>query len=116
MVDGHEGFDIEDNGNSNGGGSFVIGLLTGTVLGAGLGLLFAPKAGSEIRSQLSEQASQLANTAAEGRRRATETAGDLANLGREMYGRARDAVTRGTDEAQRYARDVADDVAGKSRG
>src|SRR5580765_1615512 len=86
----------------NGGGSFVMGLLTGTVLGAGLGLLFAPKAGSEMRNQLSEQASQLANTAAEGRRRASETAGDLANLGREMYGRARDAVTRGTEEAQRY--------------
>jgi gas vesicle protein len=113
MADGHDGFDNESNGN--GGGSFVIGLLTGTVLGAGLGLLFAPKAGSEIRSQLSEQATQLANTAAEGRRRASETAGDLANLGREMYGRARDAVTRGTEEAQRYVRDASDGV-GKSRG
>ena len=39
-----------------GGGSFLMGLLAGTVLGAGLGMLFAPKAGSELRSQLSDSA------------------------------------------------------------
>jgi len=105
MSDGQDRFDHGSNGG--GGGSFVIGLLAGTVLGAGIGLLFAPKAGAETRSQLSEQANQLANTAAEGRRRATETASNLANKGREMYGRAREAVSRGADEAQRYAHDAA---------
>jgi len=40
-----------------GGGSFLMGLLAGTVLGAGLGMLFAPKAGSELRSQLGTQLS-----------------------------------------------------------
>src|ERR1041384_4454699 len=87
-----------------------MGLLTGTVLGAGLGMLFAPKAGSEMRSQLSEQASNIANTASEGYRRATETAGDSAKRGREMggdvYDKAREAVSRGTEEAQRYVRDA----------
>ena len=29
----------------NGGGAFLMGMLAGTVLGAGLGMLFAPKAG-----------------------------------------------------------------------
>ncbi len=28
--------------NEGGGSGFVVGLLTGTVLGAGLGMLFAP--------------------------------------------------------------------------
>ena len=32
-----------------------MGLLAGTVLGAGLGMLFAPKAGSELRSQIGNQ-------------------------------------------------------------
>ena len=33
----------------DGGGSFLMGLLAGTVLGAGLGMLFAPKPGAEVR-------------------------------------------------------------------
>ena len=102
MADGYDRYDNEGGG----GGSFVMGLLTGTVLGAGLGMLFAPKAGSELRGQLSEQAGNLANTASEGYRKATEAAGDLADRGREMYDRARDAVARGTEEADRYVRDV----------
>lgn len=107
MADGHDRFDNENGG----GGSFVMGLLTGTVLGAGLGMLFAPKPGSELRSQLSEQAGQIATTASEGYRRATETASELAGRGRdmsrEMYDKARDAVSKGTEEAQRYVKDAA---------
>ena len=65
MADGYDRFDNE----AGGGGSFVMGLLTGTVLGAGLGMLFAPKAGSELRNQISEQAGNFANTASEQYRR-----------------------------------------------
>jgi gas vesicle protein len=97
----HDRFD--DNG---GGGSFVAGLLTGTVLGAGLGMLFAPRAGSELRHQITDQAGNLANTASEGYRRASETAGQWAEKGRDVVGKAREAVTRGVDEAQRYVRDA----------
>src|SRR5207302_10934252 len=91
---------------------FVMGLLTGTVLGAGLGMLFAPKSGSELRNQLSEQAGNLANTASEGYRRATEAAGDWADRGREGYDKARDAASRGVDEAPRYGRDAATSISG----
>jgi len=82
MADGYDRFENEGGG----GGSFVMGLLTGTVLGAGLGMLFAPKSGSELRNQLSEQAGNLANTASEGYRRAQETAGEWADRG--QIGRA----------------------------
>ena len=124
MADGYDRFDNEGGG----GGSFVMGLLTGTVLGAGLGMLFAPKAGSELRGQLTEQAGQLANTASEQYRRASEAAtgwaekgreaydkaadkgreayDKVADKGREAYDRTRDAVSRGADEAQRFARDT----------
>lgn len=90
------------------GGSFVIGLLTGTVLGAGLGMLFAPKSGSELRNQISEHAGNLANNAQEGYRRASESASEWADKGRDVVDRARDAVSRGAEEASRYARDVAE--------
>ena len=121
MADGYDRFDNE--GGS--GGSFVMGLLTGTVLGAGLGMLFAPKAGSELRSQLSEQAGSLANQASEGYKKASESAGQWAEKGREtagewaergkdMYGKAREAVSRGADEAQRYAREATTSVSESS--
>jgi gas vesicle protein len=105
MADGYDRFE-----NEGGGGSFVMGLLTGTVLGAGLGMLFAPKAGSDLRNQLSEQAGNLANSASEGYRRATETAGDWADRGRDLVDKAKDAVSRGAEEAQRYTRDATTDA------
>jgi len=98
-----------------------MGLLTGTVLGAGLGMLFAPKAGSELRGQLSEQAGNLANSASEGYKKAseaasegykkaseaaTEWAGKGREAGRDIYDRTKDAVNRGTEEAQRYVRET----------
>ena len=119
MTNGLDRFDNEGSG----GGGFVIGLLAGTVIGAGLAMLFAPKAGAELRSQLSEQAGNLANTASEGYRKVTENAGQWAEKGRDaagewaekgkdMYGKAREAVKSGADEAQQYVRDAASDVTG----
>jgi len=101
MTDGRDRFD----NNEGGGGRFVMGLLTGTVLGVGLGMLFAPKAGSELRNQLSEQAGALAKQAQEGYRKATENAGQWAEKGKEaagewaergkdMYGQGAAAVAR----------------------
>jgi gas vesicle protein len=116
MAERNDRFDNDGNG-----GSFVLGLLTGTVLGAGLGMLFAPKPGQELRNQVREQASSLANTASDGYRRASDTATELAGRGREvaenlagrgrdMYDKARDAVSKGADEAERYVRDTASDA------
>ena len=125
MANGYDRF--ENEGSS--GGSFVMGLLTGTVLGAGLGMLFAPKAGSELRGQLSEQASNLANQASDGYRKASEAAGQWADRGKEAYGKARDAVSKGAedaynrtrdavnkgaDEAKSYIRDTADTMSSSS--
>ena len=97
-----------------------MGLLTGTVLGAGLGMLFAPKAGAELRGQLSEQANNLANTASDGYRKASETAGQWAEKGRErgreMYDKARDAASRGKEEAERYVRETANDISSSTPG
>jgi gas vesicle protein len=97
-----DSFDRYDNEGSGGGG-FMMGLLTGTVLGAGLGMLLAPKAGSELRGAIGEQARNWGNVASEQYKQARETAGTWAERGREMVDKARDAVNRGADEARNYA-------------
>jgi gas vesicle protein len=79
----------------DGGGSFLMGLLAGTVLGAGLGMLFAPKAGSELRSQLGEQAGRLRTQATDGYQQATEKVSQIVDRGREAYERARSTAGSG---------------------
>ena len=89
--------------NEGSGGSFMMGLLTGTVLGAGLGMLLAPKAGSELRGAIGEQARNLGNTVSEQYRKASEAASGLSEKGREFVDRAREAVAHGAEEARGYA-------------
>ena len=95
----------------NGGGSFVMGILTGAVVGAGLALLLAPKAGAALRNQLSDQAANLAKTASdtaqEGYRRASETANDWADRGKDAFSKAREVVAKGADDGK--------DMYGKAR-
>jgi len=98
MADSYDRYD-----NEGSGGSFMMGLLTGTVLGAGLGMLLAPKAGSELRGAIGEQARNLGNTMSDQYRKASEAASGWSEKGREFVDRARDAVSRGADEARGYA-------------
>jgi YtxH-like protein len=88
----YDRFERED-----GGGSFLMGLLAGTVLGAGLGMLFAPKPGSELRTKLTEQAGKLRSTAADGYQQASGKVTQIVDRGREAYDRARS--TAGGDSA-----------------
>jgi gas vesicle protein len=77
----------------DGGGSFLMGLLAGTVLGAGLGMLFAPKAGSELRNQLSDQAGKLRATANDTYQQATDKVSQMVDRGKDAYDRARTNVS-----------------------
>ena len=78
----------------DGGGSFLMGLLAGTVLGAGLGMLFAPKAGAEVRRQLSEQATRLRSTANETYNQASERISQASEKVSQMVDRGREAYER----------------------
>jgi len=88
-------FDQYDNGGS--GNGFVMGLIAGTVLGAGLGMLLAPKAGSELRGAIGSQARNIGNKASDQYRRASESASGWAEKGREFVNQARDAVSRSAE-------------------
>jgi gas vesicle protein len=97
MTDYREQYEAEGNG-----GGFIMGLLAGTVLGAGLGMLLAPKAGTELRGQVADQARTFGTKASEQYRRAGETATAWAERGRDMVNQARTAAQRTADEARGY--------------
>jgi len=87
----------------NEGGGFMMGLLTGAVIGAGLGMLLAPRAGSEMRGQVAEQARNFGTKASEQYRRASETASEWAERGKDVVNQAREGFTRGAEEARDFA-------------
>ena len=76
-----------------GGSSFLMGLLAGTVLGAGLGMLFAPKSGAELRSQIGDQAGKLRDMANDTYSQASDKVGQMVDRGRDAYDRARSSVS-----------------------
>lgn len=86
----YDRFERED-----GGGSFLMGLLAGTVLGAGLGMLFAPRPGSELRNQLTDQASKLRTTAGGAYSQVGDRVTQMVDRGREAYDRARTSTDSG---------------------
>jgi gas vesicle protein len=65
------------------GASFVLGMLTGAFIGAGVALLFAPKTGNEMRQQLGEQYRGLANRVTETTQSLRESTATLRDQGRE---------------------------------
>lgn len=97
MADTYDRYD-----NAGGGAGFVMGLLAGTVLGAGLGMLLAPRAGADLRGQIGQQARDFGNKASEQYRRASETASGWAERGRDIVNQAREAVSRGAEEVRGY--------------
>ena len=107
-------YDRYENEAGGGGGGFMMGLLTGTVLGAGLGMLLAPRAGADLRGQIGEQAREFGTKASEQYRRASEPANSWAGRGREFVNQARDAVSRGAEEAREYATGTSSSYGGGS--
>ena len=92
-----------DRYENEAGGGFMLGLLTGAVIGAGIGMLLAPKAGADLRGQVADQARTFGNKAGEQYRRASETASQWAEKGREMVNQAREGFTRGAEEGREFA-------------
>jgi gas vesicle protein len=74
-----------------GGGGFIIGLLCGTALGAAIGLMFAPKAGTELRQRLYESTEDIRRKAYETYDQASEQVNTMVSKGRQAVDRGREA-------------------------
>ena len=115
MSDASERNEMVDNEHGAGGHKLAISVLAGTALGVGVGLLLAPRKGSELRQQVKDQATHIANSASAGYHRAKDTTGHYAHRGHDAYCLCRDKVGHAAHETRRYVREVTDAVTMKSR-
>jgi len=76
--------------------AFFTGLVAGALIGSGLGLLFAPRKGTELRGQMAESAATVGGAISK-----------TVERGREVYDRARDVASRASAEVDRVASDAA---------
>jgi len=53
------------NSSSSGSGNFALGLLLGAVIGVSVGMLYAPRPGSETREILKDKAEEVKDRASE---------------------------------------------------
>jgi gas vesicle protein len=89
---------------------FVIGLLTGTFVGAGLAMWFAPRLASELRERMTDSARSLGKRASDQYQQASARVGDavdeLARKGQGVRDDVAGAVARGAHEVARGAHEV----------
>lgn len=84
------GADTHMDTHTGRGSDFMVGLLCGTAVGAAIGLLLAPKAGSQLRHDLVDSAEKLRRRASEAYNHASETASNMADKGRQAVRRGRE--------------------------
>ncbi len=83
-------------------GSGFLWFLAGLGIGAAVGILYAPKAGDEIRQQLRDMAEDGRDNVKERARQAREQAGSWADKGRDYLSQQKDQI-RSAYEAGRQA-------------
>ena len=98
---------------------FMIGLLTGTVVGAGLMMWFAPRLAMEVRERMTDSAKGLGQRASDRYQQTSSRAGEavdeLTRKGQGVRDDVAEAVARGAHEVERYANAVKSDRANAAR-
>lgn len=86
---------------------FAIGLLTGTFVGAGLAIWFAPRLASELRRRVTDSAKRFGALASdqyeEASTRVVEAVDDLILAGQDVRNDVADTVADGARKVERYA-------------
>ena len=89
--------------NSNGYG-FVAGFFLGSVMGAAVALLMAPKSGAELRENLAEEGKKLRETT-------SSNVSELREKGGELYGRVRKTINETADGVKKAAHTITESPA-----
>ncbi len=84
----------DDNCSS---GTTLLSFLTGTVIGAGIALLYAPKTGEETRELLSDYGNDLRDKTRHLPLNLRGSAEDLAERGKHLINKGRDLIEQGTE-------------------
>jgi gas vesicle protein len=84
-----------------GGGAFALGAMIGAALGAVVGLLWAPRSGTETRAMIKEKGEDTAETL---KTRGEEMAATAREKGEAAKGQLESTLSRGSDDG-----DIADD-------
>ena len=92
------------------GGGFVSGLLFGAAVGAALGVIFAPRAGSDTRRQIAESGKTLREGALRTYEQARDGANSAVNKARGAYDRGREAFDRTRRDGQQDNLAVGDNL------
>lgn len=86
---------------------FAIGLMTGTLVGAGLAMWLAPRAAAELRKRVTDSATRLGKQVSNQYQQASTRAGEaVEGLTRKSNGvrdGVADAVAHGAHEVERFA-------------
>ena len=107
---------IQDN-NTNNGGRFLMGLIAGGAIGAGLAIYCSPRLASELgqrvidltttfRNRASARLQDAASRMADVADRAADAADDVTSRGQALRDDVADAVGRGAHQVGRGAREV----------
>jgi gas vesicle protein len=106
---------IQDH--TNHGGSFLLGVITGSAIGAGLAVYFSPRLALELRQRVTDSTTALRNAASERFQgvatrvadvvdRVADVADDVTKRGQAVRDDVADAVGRGAHQVGRGAREV----------
>ncbi len=90
------------------GFGFVIGLLAGTVVGAGLAIYFAPRLAAELRERVTDSARDLGQRVSDRydqvSTRLANVATEVTRQGQDVRDGVADVVAQGAHEVERFAK------------
>ncbi|MPY89538.1 MAG: hypothetical protein GEU99_16625 [Luteitalea sp.] len=90
--------------------SVLMGFFAGLLVGAGLGLLLAPRPGSEVRRGVAASADDLRRRASETLHHSQERMSHAVERGRDVYNRARHIADRTRPHAAEAGHEALEDV------